>query len=66
MATVGADSFTADFVALTHRRSRSVYEVKFEIDESQAQHALGVLGGLPREGESRPVMIIKLNERSPA
>lgn len=63
---MATDSFTADFVGLLHRRSRSVYEIKFEIDETQAQTALEILGGLPREGESRPMMILKLNPRSRA
>lgn len=51
------EGFTADFVGISHRRARSVYELKFEIDETQAQQALEILGGLPREGESRAVKI---------
>lgn len=51
------EMFPADFIGQTHVRQRSVYKFSFEVDEEYAQFALDILGGLPKEGESRPVII---------
>lgn len=47
----------ADFVSVTKNRQAAAYKFSFEVDEQNAQHLLMILGGLPVEGESRPVVV---------
>lgn len=49
--------FFADFVGVTHAAQRAVYTFKFEVDEEDAETCLSMLGGLPKSGEGRPVLI---------
>lgn len=53
------EMFPADFVEVKHERRRSVYKFVFEVDEENAEESLSILGGLPKEGESRPCIIVR-------
>lgn len=54
---LGVNAMVADFVTVTKNRQAGAYKYSFEVDEQLAQMFLDILGGLPREGESRPVII---------
>lgn len=55
--SIGENAMVADFVAVTKNRQAGAYKFAFEVDEQMAQIFLDILGGLPKEGESRPVII---------
>lgn len=54
---LGVNAMVADFVTVTKNRQAGAYKFSFEVDEQAAQMFLAILGGLPLEGESRPVII---------
>lgn len=51
------DGVTGDLVGVRQVRQRACYQLVIEIDESEANRAIEILGGLPQESTSRSVFV---------